>query len=170
MAQQLIAEKDTPHETFALLGQLFNLDARVVVALLAETIVALRDFRFFFATEAEADTFVSKQDPVIPHAQLQISRLRGAWTAVRNQAARQDGDRSRIELAGLEEMLTPDELNNVKTRFWKRHKLHNPPETMPADSLISRCSKELTKRMLDVVPVSTVKTLMHQVTHSKKRR
>ena len=41
---------------------------------------------------------------------------------------------------------------------------------MPADSLVSRCSREMSKRMLMVYNVNGVENLMHQITSSKKRK
>jgi hypothetical protein len=41
---------------------------------------------------------------------------------------------------------------------------------MPADSLVSRCSREMSKRMLTVYNVHGVKNLMHQITSNKKRK
>ena len=170
MAQPIIAEKGDSTDTFGLLGQAFNLDERVVTAILTDGIDSLQDFRFFFATETDVETFIAKQEPVIPFAQLQISRLRGAWRAVRGQADEREGDRSLIEVSGLDDMLTTDELHDCKTRFWQRHKILFPSEGMPADSLISRCSKELSKRRLNIVAISSVENMFHQVMNSRKRK
>ena len=72
-----------------------------------------------------------------------------------------------VELDGLLEDAT---LREVKLRFWKRYRLRYPAEVMPADSLLSRCFRELDRRLLTVFSVMTVKSLMHQVTNTKKRK
>ena len=41
---------------------------------------------------------------------------------------------------------------------------------MPSDSLVSRVSREMARRLLMVHNLWTVKTLMHQITSSRKRR
>jgi hypothetical protein len=41
---------------------------------------------------------------------------------------------------------------------------------MPADSLVSRCWREIDRRMLTVYGIWAVKTLMHQVTSTRKRK
>ena len=128
MAQPIIAEKGDSTETFGLLGQAFNLDERVATAILTDGIDSLQDFWFFFATETEVETFIAKQEPASPFAQVQVSRLRGAWRAVRDQADKREGDRSRIEVSGLDDMLTTDELHDCKTRFWQRYKILFPAE------------------------------------------
>ena len=74
------------------------------------------------------------------------------------------------EEADLDDMLDDKALVDAKNAFWKRHKLRFPPEIMPADSLVSRCSREMSKRMLMVFNVHSAKNLKYQVTTSKKRK
>ena len=72
--------------------------------------------------------------------------------------------------ADLDDMLDDKALVDAKNAFWKRHKLRFPPEIMPADSLVSRCSREMSKRMLMVFNVHSAKNLKYQVTTSRKRK
>ena len=132
-------------------------------------IETLNDLRFLFANESEVATFLSKQ-PKIPDMELMTSRLRAAWHAIRQQALLRETDKSKVDTADLDDMLDDSQLNDAKQSFWKRYKARYPPEIMPADSLVSRCSREMSKRMLMVYNVNGVKNLMHQITPSRKRK
>ena len=70
----------------------------------------------------------------------------------------------------LDEQLEDSELNDVKGVFWQRYKVRYPPETYPAASLISRVSRETSKRMLMVACLWTAKNLTHQLTTKSKRQ
>ena len=54
--------------------------------------------------------------------------------------------------------------------FWMRYKLKYPSEVCPSDQLLSRCYRELDKRLLTVYDIWKVKTLLHQVMSTKKRK
>ena len=70
----------------------------------------------------------------------------------------------------LDDLLEEVTLREVKVNFWKRYRLRYPAEVMPADTLVSRCYREIDKRLLTVYNVWSVKNLMHQVTTTKKRK
>ncbi|CAE7261257.1 unnamed protein product, partial [Symbiodinium necroappetens] len=52
-----------------------------------------------------------------------------------------------VALTDLDTMLEDVELRDVKQAFWKRCRMRFPAEVHPADSLLSRVSRELSKRM-----------------------
>jgi hypothetical protein len=70
----------------------------------------------------------------------------------------------------LDDLLEEATLRGVKVQFWKRHKMKYPAEMMPADTLVSRCYRELDRRLLTVYNVWTVKNLLFQVTSTRKRK
>ena len=70
----------------------------------------------------------------------------------------------------LGDLLDEAKLHEVKAQFWKRYRLRCPAEVMPADNLLSGCLREVERLLLMVFSVMTVKSLMHQATHSKKRK
>ena len=67
-------------------------------------------------------------------------------------------DRSKVALTDLDTMLEDAELRDVKQAFWKRCRMRFPAEVHPADSLLSRVSRELSARMLCVYAVWKVRT------------
>ncbi|CAJ1342620.1 unnamed protein product, partial [Effrenium voratum] len=85
------------------------------------------------------------------------------------QADTRERDQSKASIQDLDDPLDDSALSDLKGRFWRRYKLSFPPEVHPADSLISRLSRELSKRMLMVANLWLVRTLMYQVTTNRKR-
>ena len=162
-------ERGDPGETFRALADQFHLNEETMAHIKENKIETLNDLRFMFASEDEVATFLSKVKE-LPQKELMTSRLRQAWHAIRTQATVREADRSKVETADLDDMLDDSQLNDVKQAFWRRYKVRYPPEVMPADALVSRCSREMSKRMLMVFNVNGVKNLMHQVTTSKKRK
>ena len=67
-------------------------------------------------------------------------------------------------------MLEDAELRDVKQAFWKRYCLRFPAEVHPADSLLSRVSRELSKRMLCVFAFWKVCSLYFQLTTVQRKR
>jgi hypothetical protein len=61
-------------------------------------------------------------------------------------------------------------MREVKLHFWRRYKLRYPAEITPADTLVSRCHREMEKRLLTVFDIWSVKNMMHQVTSTRKRK
>ena len=75
------AEQADIAETLDQLASNFNLDARVVKALLATKLQNLEEFRFLFKDETSIDPFLDKIQ-LGDDRLLQGARLRRAWTAV----------------------------------------------------------------------------------------
>ena len=70
----------------------------------------------------------------------------------------------------MDDMLEEGTLRDVKVQFWKRYKMKYPVEVTPSDQLLSRCYREMEKRLLTVYDVWKVKSLMHQVMTTRKRK
>jgi hypothetical protein len=101
----------------------------------------------------------------------QLARLRQAWEALRQAYAEQELVKKRgVEDTDLEGLLSSGILDDLNTRFWKRYHTRIATELEPSDFLISRLSKELAKRLLQVHPVYKVKTLTHQLRAERKRQ
>ena len=62
-------------------------------------------------------------------------------------------DRSKVALADLDSLLEESELRDAKQAFWRRYRLRFPAEVHPGDAVVSRVSRELSKRMLAFAPV-----------------
>ena len=66
------------------------------------------------------------------------------------------------------DLLEEGTLREVKVNFWKRYRMKYPSEVSPSDQLLSRCYREMDKRLLTVYDIWKVKTLLHQVMTTKK--
>ena len=91
--------------------------------------------------------------PLLPklvwdEATIQTARLRRAWTATRVYFSQVEQDRSKVALADLDSLLEESELRDAKQAFWRRYRLRFPAEVHPSDAVVSRVSRELSKRML----------------------
>ena len=58
----------------------------------------------------------------------------------------------------------------MKDVFWARYHLCLTPEEWPGDRLVSKLFKAVEKRTLEVTDLWQVKSMLHQKTHSAKRR
>ena len=150
----------------------FNFDAKLVDKFLALGLSGLHDFRYFVHSEEEIEAaFVTGVDG-LPNPRLQVARLRHAWTScVANEKV--DEVKKQKE-AGREEdedaPLPALKINNMKDQFWHRYHLCLTPEEWPSEKLISKLSKALDKRTLEVTDLWTVKSMLYQKTTTAKRR
>ena len=164
-------QKANKKETFEALCKDFNIDNQVLKLFEDSPIENLEEFRFYFTGEDQIDGFVA-QVTALREADLriQVARVRRAWAAVRQGAKKREEGRSVNHSVDLDDLLEETTLHGVKAQFWRLYRLRYPAEVMAADSLLSRCFRELERRLLTVFSVMTVKSLMHQVTNTKKRK
>lgn len=132
----------------------------------------IQDFRFWFNGEDEVAAFCARAKELQgDELALQVSRVRRAWVSVRAAATRKDEARAQTQpAADLDDLLEEVTLREVKSNFWRRYKLRYPAMLTPSDALISRCYREVDRRLLSVVNIWSVRTLMYQVTTNKKKR
>ena len=117
----------------------FDLKDKVVEELLKVGVRNLEEFRFLFGLGDEAA--------------VQTARLRRTWAAARVYFSQ---DRSKVALADLDSLLEESELRDAKQAFWQRYRLRFPAEVRPSDAVVSRVSRELSKRMLFLFKVWSV--------------
>ena len=129
----------------------------------------LEEFRFLFEDEAKVGTFVAKIG-LGDEATIQTARLRRAWTATRVYFSQVEQDRSKVALADLDSLLEESELRDAKQAFWRRYRLRFPVEVHPSDAVVSRVSRELSKRKLCLFNVWKVRSLQFQLGTSQKKR
>ena len=165
------ADKGSKEATFTALTAEFKLDDKVKVLLMASPMENLEDFRYFWTEEKEIDTFVAQDDTLTGQKlKLQVSRMRRAWTATRQNGLRKENRNTVSSVAELDDLLEEGTLRDVKVQHWKRYKVRHPAEVTPSDQLLSRCYREMEKRLLTVYDIWKVKSLLHQVMTTKKRK
>ena len=171
MADITPVEKGSKEATFTALAKDFSFDDKVRDLFLSGQMENLEDFRYYFSEEKEIDAFVAVEESLKgPEQRLQTSRVRRAWAAVRHNGLRKENRNTVSSVAELDDMLEEGTLRDVKVQFWKRYKTKYPVEVIPSDQLLSRCYREMEKRLLTVYDVWKVKNLMHQVMTTKKRK
>ena len=164
MAAPTPQEKGSPEETFKQLCHDFDLDKAIYDHIIAKKMKTLRDFRFWFEDEKEHVTFIAAVRAIKDEdRQLQVSKLRQAWTAVKDFLAEAQKERASIGIAELEDMLGAADLERRKTNIWKRHKEDWANEIYPADIMISRAAREMERRALLVYDVAMVRNLLHLI-------
>ena len=144
----------------------FNIAETVRDHILKVGIASLDDFRFYFGGESEVTLFVSATGLRDAEARLQVSRVRAAWTSLRRASAEREASKSAAASTELDDILPEALLLDTRSRFWGQYRMRYPSYIMPSDSLLSRCYREVDKRLLSVYCVWRVQTLMHQVTSS----
>ena len=147
----------------------FSLNDKVVEELLKVGVRNLEEFRFLFEDEAKVGAFVAKIGSG-DEATIQTARLRRAWTATRVYFSQVEQDRSKVALADLGSLLEESELRDAKQAFWRRYRLRFPAEVHPSDAVVSRVSREFSKRMLCLFNVWKVRSLQFQLGTSQKKR
>ena len=157
--------------TFQALGRQFDLDEKVVKHLLGLGIKTLSEFRFFVNDENEVKTvFV---DPVkdLDNPRLQVSRLRHAWTSCKALITQQQDQVAQGPKPEDEELILPAaDLQELKNKWFRRYHLKPAGEVMPSDRLISKVARNLKRNQLEVFDMWAVRSLLHQKTHTTKRR
>ena len=79
-------DRGNKEATFAALAVDFGFNDKVKNLFLKGHMENLEDFRYYFADEKEVDAFVATDESLRgPELRLQISRVRRAWTAVRQK-------------------------------------------------------------------------------------
>jgi len=165
------ADKGSKEATFTALAADFKFDDKIRALFLAGPMENLEDFRYYFADEKEVDAFVAAEKALEGAEQrIQIARVRRAWAAVRQNGLRKESRNTVSSVAELDDLLEEGTLREVKVQFWKRYKAKYPVEVNPSDQLLSRCYREMEKRLLTVYDIWKVKTLRHQVMTTKKRK
>ena len=147
MADAVPVDKGSKEGTFTALATDFAFDDKVRSLFLNGHMANLEDFRYYFADEKEIDAFVAQEKTLTgPEQRLQISRVRRAWTAVRQNGLRKENRNTVSSVAELDDLLEEGTLRDVKVQFWKRYKAKYPVEVVPSDQLLSRCYREMEKR------------------------
>jgi hypothetical protein len=166
-----ISDTSGKEATFTALAEDFQFDKKVMTLFLNSPMENLEDFRFYFAEEKEVDVLCAADDSLKDQAlRIQISRVRRAWASIRQNGLRRENRNSVSSVAELDDFLEEGTLGEIKIQFWKRYKSKYPVEVSPSDQLLSRCRREMDKRLLTVFDIWRVKTLLHQVTTTKKRK
>ena len=144
-------EKGSKEATFIALATEFNFDTKVLELFLKGPMENLEDFRYYFSEEKEIDAFVAA-DATLQGAdqRIQVSRVRRAWAAVRHNGVRKESRNTISSVAELDDLLEEGTLREVKVQYWKRYKMKCPVEVNPSDQLLSRCYREMDKRLLTV--------------------
>ena len=166
-----ISDMSSKEATFTALADDFQFDKKVTALFLKSPMENLEDFRFYFAEEKEVDVFCAADDSLKDQElRIQISRVRRAWASVRQNGLRRENRNNVSSVAELDDLLEEGTLREIKIQFWRRYKSKYPVEVSPSDQLLSRCHREMDKRLLTVFDIWRVKTLLHQVTTTKKRK
>ncbi len=150
--------------TFTTLADDLQFDKKVKQLFLDSPMVNLEDFRFYFAEEKEVDTFCAADDCLKDgELKIQISRVRRAWAAVRQNGLRKENRNSVSSVAELDDLLEEGTLREIKIHFWKRYKSKYPVEVSPSDQLLSRCHRENAY-------IREIRTVHHQVMSTRKQK
>ena len=157
-------------KAFAELAEKFNLDPKITTHLVnKEKLVSLEEFSFIATKEEDLDTIIQSVAD-LENPLLQTARLRMAWVGIKNATRSAESSRRRdAEAEDLHKLLPQPELDNLHDIFWVRHRLTFDPDEEPADALVSRLSREITRRLLTVRDVWATKTLSHQLRSERKR-
>ena len=171
VSQLLLAPAmSTPEAVFKELQDRFDYDEAIAKEILATGVTSLSEFRFYSSNEEDVvKTFVT---PIteLDKPRLQAARVKRAWSSIAQ--AEKAGDASQVEGVPLEEdeCLPASTLSSMKEVFWKRYHWLPPPEQQPSDKLLSKLSRALQKKNLEVMNMFQVRTLANQRVATSKRR
>jgi hypothetical protein len=170
-AQVQFLDRGSKEATFTAMSVVFGFDDKTRNLFLKGPMDSLADFRYYFTDEKEIDAFVTEGESLrAPGEKLRISRVRQAWTAVRQNGLHIDDCNTASSVAGPNDLLGEATLRQVKVQFWRRYKSTYPVEVLPSDQLLSRCYREIDKRLLTVCDIRKVENLLHQIMTTRKRK
>lgn len=161
----------TPEQIFTDLQQRFKYDEQITKTILDKKITSLQEFRFFCEDEKDVvGTFVTPIQDKLTNSRLDAARLKMAWAAI--GAAEKAKETTAAEGITLdeEELLPQSSLATIRETFWKRYHWLPPPEQQPSDKLLSKLTRALHKRSLEVMNVFSVKTLFNQRSNPSTKR
>ena len=166
-----MASKQTKEQVFDKLCVDFKIADPVKKLLMDSNMDTLDDLKFYWSESSQVDSFVAGATAELADTlKVQISRVRQAWQSLHDVGAQAKHKQSGEAAAELDDLLEEVTLRDIKVQFWRRYKLKYPAEIMPGDRMVSRCFRELDRRLLSVTDIWTVKSLMIQVTTTKKRK
>ena len=129
----------------------------------------LADFLKLVSEEKEIGPMINAMDGVKNRIQ-QKSRFRQAWVGVREAFAQQDSmKRKRADDTDMDMVLPQPELDNLQDAYWARYHLVWPPNVAPADTLVSRIFKEITKRALQTRDIWKTRNQMQYLRAQTKK-
>ena len=132
MADTAPVERGSKEATFIALAVDFKFDDKIKDLFLKGPMENLEDFRYYFSEEKEIDAFVATEESLKgPDQRIQVSRVRRAWAAVRQNGVRKESRNTISSVALLDELLEEGTLREVKVQFRKRYKLKYPVEVNP---------------------------------------
>ena len=106
MAEIVPVDKGSKEASFEAIARDFNLSDKVFKLLMNSNMESLEDFRFYFAEEKHIDDFLAQDDSLKDTAlRLQVSRLRRAWSAVRQHVLRKEARQTPSTTAELDDLL-----------------------------------------------------------------
>ena len=142
--------REAADQLFTLLCNAFRLDPKVATHLVSVAgLESMDDFTHFFTSELEVETKVIEKIEDLSFPGIQASRLRQAWAAARQAATISDTRKKRgIEDDDFDSLLPNSDLRDIRAKFYARYRLGFGVKTEPCDHLVSRISKELSRRLL----------------------
>ena len=164
------ADKGTRLATFTALAKDFHFDAALLRLLVDSPMNDLEDFRFYFEGEWAVGSWVAATGLQGERLTINQARARRAWHSIRLACWERENGKSAAAAVELDDPLPESLLHSTREVFYARYKMRFPPHIMPADSLTSRCHREIEKRLLSVFSMWHVRTLTHQITSTRKRR
>ena len=160
----------TPEEIFTELQDRFSYEKPITELIISKGLTTLAEFSHYCNDTADVvATFITPIATKLTNERLMGARLKMAWTAV--VAGEKAKETASIEGVVLdeEELLPATSLANIKGAFFKRYHWMPPPEQQPSDKLLSKLSRALQKKSLEVMSVHNVKTLFNQRSSTSKR-
>ena len=174
MQRPVPVEKETAQATFEELGRQFKLEEQVVKKILDVGMTSLAEFAHSVNNEEELSG-VYHQGLTLTNERVQVSRLKYAWNTVKAyEKVIADQAVSKAvtpDTAEEEDALLPaKDLQGLKEQFWRRHKFCFVADLQPADRLVSRCFRAMSKRQMEVLDLSKVRSLTNQQTVVSRKR
>ena len=157
-------------EIFEELQKKFGYDGAITTKILDAGITSLSEFRYYCDTEAEVvANFVTPVQNLL-QPKLQGARVKHAWASV--VAAEKQREQQQAAGAQLdeEELLPAATLSQLRENFYKRYRFWVGPEQQPSDRVLTRLSRALQKRSLEVFNVMQVRSLADQRGNPAKKR
>ena len=144
-------EKGSKEATFTALASNFGFDDKIRELFLKGPMENLEDFRWYFSGYREIGSFVATEKSMAgPDRRIQTAKVGRAWTAVRRNRMHIENRDTTSLVTERYDLLEEETLREIKVQFWKRYKLEYPVEASPSDQLLSRCYREMDKRLLTV--------------------
>ena len=149
---------------------MYGIESEVLKWLTSDEGLCAQSVAQFLHVFADASEVKAVVDTIVTTNKLQqTARVRQAWTELTKATTAADLIKARgLDTDDMDSLLPTVQMESLNKAFWGRYKMSYPPHVEPSETLVSRLSREMDKRVLSVRAISKVHSKDQQIRSVRK--